>query len=377
MTAAVTAASARGFCLQGRPSLLFGDTCDPFNRRLLLVSIAAVIPARNSERWIRRCLDSLSGGTDRPDEIIVVDDASTDGTGREARECGARVIELEVRQGPARARNAGAAAAAAEVILFVDSDVLVPPGLVERIRLAFEDPSVAAVQTMYTPSCPATDLVSSYQNFYYHLALASIRGDRSAVFATWCAAVRKEVFTALGGFNEDIPDPTVEDEELGYSMSDAGYSILLERDMQVTHLACYTVLSFARRRFRMAASQARSAWRSVRSRLLLRYVNLRNTGTHHSRLTVLAILCMLLSQASLAAWTVSLFSGGERLPFLPAAVFMSASALILCSRFLRSSVNSLGVNVLIPFAALCLLDLLVLGWGVVWGTLGFLARRRY
>ncbi|NLP04428.1 glycosyltransferase family 2 protein [Candidatus Fermentibacteria bacterium] len=356
---------------------MYEVTDDPFSRRLLLVSIAAVIPARNSERWIRRCLASLSGGSDRPDEMIVVDDASTDGTGREARESGARVIELDVRQGPARARNAGAAAASAEVILFVDSDVLVPPGLVERMRLAFEDPSVAAVQTIYTASCPATDLVSSYQNFYYHLALASIRGARSAVFATWCAAVRKDVFESLGGFNEDIPDPTVEDEELGYAISDAGYAILLERDLQVTHLACYTIAAFARRRFRMAASQARSAWRSVKNRLLLRYVNLRDTGTHHSRLTVLAILCMLAAQAFLIVWTASLIAGSERPALLQAAVVMSSAALFLCSRFLRKSVNSLGVNILAPFAALCLLDLLVLGWGIIWGTLGFLARRRY
>ena len=350
----------------------------PFTRRLLLVSIAAVIPARNSERWMRRCLASLSGGADVPDEIIVVDDASTDGTGREARSCGARVIEMAVRRGPARARNEGAAAATSEVVLFVDSDVLVPPGLVERMRQVFKDPSVAAVQTIYTPSCPATDLVSSYQNFYYHLALASIRGDRSAaVFATWCAAVRKDVFAALGGFNEDIPDPTVEDEELGYAISDAGYSILLERDLQVTHLACYTLPAFARRRFRMAASQARSAWRSVKNRLLMRYVNLRDTGTHHSRLTVLAILCMLVGQACLAAWSVALLAGSVLPILLPTALAMPAAALMLCSRFLRKSVNSLGVKVLVPFTALCLLDLIVLGWGIVWGTLGFLARRRY
>lgn len=300
-----------------------------------------------------------------------MDDCSSDETAALAAAAGARVISLPQRMGPAGARNRGAAAAASGVILFLDADVLVPPGLLEELRRLFDDPGTAAVQTVYTPACPAADIVSAYQNFYYHHSLARLGAGSVAVFATWCAAVRKSLFEEAGGFNDRIPDPTVEDEEFGYTLADAGRRIVLCRHLQVTHLACYSLGAFVRRRFRMARAQAKSALRSVRDRLLLRYVNVRETGTHHSRWTVLAILLMLAAQASLVAGIA-----GPASALMPAAM-LTAASVACCLPLLRDSVYSLGRRVLPAFTLLCILDLAVLGWGLVLGSVEFLLGRRY
>jgi glycosyltransferase involved in cell wall biosynthesis len=342
-------------------------------------SISVVIPAWNAEGTLGRCLESVAAQEEPAYEVIVVDDASDDGTAGIAGAAGVRVVTCERRRGPARARNRGVEEASGNVILFLDSDVTIPPDLTAGMRELFDsDGTVTAVQTLYTPLCPAPDPVSRYQNFYYHHALARMDADNVATFATWCAAVRRNVFRQLGGFNTLIPEPTVEDEELGYEIADTGGRILLARDMQVTHLASYTLRQFTRRRLRMARAQAKSGWRSVKERLLKRYVNLRETGTHHSRWVVLSILLTVFACACLVGTLVSSYPGG----FTPGTVLLTAlvsfaAALACHAGFFRRAVSCLGGRVLPAFAVICLVDMAILGWGIVQGTFQYFTGRHY
>lgn len=94
--------------------------------------ISFVIPAYNEEVLLPRTLRALSeaaaaGG--EPFEVLVVDDGSTDGTADVAREHRAKVVSVNCRQ-IAAARNAGAAAAAGEFLIFVDADTIVTPDAV-------------------------------------------------------------------------------------------------------------------------------------------------------------------------------------------------------------------------------------------------------
>jgi glycosyltransferase involved in cell wall biosynthesis len=341
--------------------------------------ISVVIPAYNADLTLERCLDSLDGQTVRPFQVILVDDCSSDGTPVKARARGIKVISFSERRGPARARNEGAGLAEGEIILFLDSDVVVPSDLIERISALFEaDPLTAAVQTLYSPYCPAADPVSRYQNFYYFYALDRIRGNCTATFATWCAAIRKDTFLQVGGFNASIPEPTVEDEELGYEIADRGGRILLARDIQVTHLASYNVAQFMARRLRMARAQAKSGWRSVIDRLLRRYINIRETGTHHSRWVVLSILLVLVSGASiiasLAGGLLGLSLWRWLLPLASAGLLLS---LVCHLNFFRKAACYFDRGVLPGFVLLCILDMAALGWGVIVGTALFIMGKRY
>ncbi|MEM7386686.1 MAG: glycosyltransferase [Verrucomicrobiota bacterium] len=86
--------------------------------------ISFIVPAHDEERWIGGCLASIRtamGSLNEPYEVIVVDDASTDGTKRIVEQLGVRVISVEHRQVSA-VRNAGAGMASGEVFFFVDAD---------------------------------------------------------------------------------------------------------------------------------------------------------------------------------------------------------------------------------------------------------------
>jgi glycosyltransferase involved in cell wall biosynthesis len=86
-------------------------------------SIAVVIPARNTAGLIERALESVWSQKRPPDEVIVVDDGSTDDTAERVRRCGNGIVLIESPpQGVASARNAGVKAAVSDFIAFLDSD---------------------------------------------------------------------------------------------------------------------------------------------------------------------------------------------------------------------------------------------------------------
>ena len=94
--------------------------------------LSIVIPAHDEAEVVEsavRAAASAAKQTQDPFEVIVVDDASTDSTGAIAEAAGARVIKIAARQ-IAGARNAGAAAARGEMLIFVDADTLVNAAVV-------------------------------------------------------------------------------------------------------------------------------------------------------------------------------------------------------------------------------------------------------
>lgn len=100
-----------------------------------------VIPAYNVERYIKECLDSVPAAMKQSDfertEIVVVDDGSTDGTGRIAEECAARFPNLRVinqaNAGVSSARNSGIRAAAGKYIIFADADDYFAPNALSTV----------------------------------------------------------------------------------------------------------------------------------------------------------------------------------------------------------------------------------------------------
>jgi GT2 family glycosyltransferase len=87
------------------------------------ISISVVIPAYNAEKSISRTIKSVLTQSRRPDEIIVVDDGSTDQTAQRIKEFGSDVCYIyQENAGPSVARNRGIEAAAGEWIAFLDAD---------------------------------------------------------------------------------------------------------------------------------------------------------------------------------------------------------------------------------------------------------------
>jgi GT2 family glycosyltransferase len=198
--------------------------------------ISVVIPVFNSAGMLRQCLEALRRSDLQPEEIIVVSDGSTDNSALVAEQHGAKVLFTGGRFGPARARNLGAKAAFGEILLFLDADVCVHPNTLSLAAAEFAaDPGLDAVMGSYDSKPRAAGYLSQFRNLMH--CFVHRNSNREAVtFWAGCGAMRREVFLEFGGFAEMYRAASIEDVELGYRMAQAGRSLVLNPEIQVTHL---------------------------------------------------------------------------------------------------------------------------------------------
>lgn len=114
-------------------------------------TVSIVIPAFNEERRIRACVVAAIEQTEPADEIVVVDNRSTDSTlqvleglRREFPEAPLRVLRQDAEQGLVPTRDFGLDHAVGEVVGRIDADSVLEPGWVQEVRRLFREPGVAA-----------------------------------------------------------------------------------------------------------------------------------------------------------------------------------------------------------------------------------------
>ena len=169
--------------------------------------LSVVVPVRDAAGALRACLASLAAATEIEREVIVADDASSDGSAALAAGFGARVVRLERHAGPAAARNRGAQVAQAEHVLFLDADVCVHPDTLARVTAAFAaDGAPEALFGSYDTSPAAVNLISQYKNLLHHY-VHQRAPDEAETFWSGCGAIRRDVFLAAGGFDEAYARP--------------------------------------------------------------------------------------------------------------------------------------------------------------------------
>jgi len=162
-----------------------------------LVSI--VIPARNEEKYLPLGLAAIAAArarVDFPVEVIVADNASTDGTAALARAWGAHVVAEPVRC-IARVRNTGAAAARGEYLLTVDADSRMHPDTLRRAVALMRSGTVVGL---------SPDIVLDEQTVMTRLAtvLLHVSVHHLLRLGGGIYFLRRADFTALGGFNETL-----------------------------------------------------------------------------------------------------------------------------------------------------------------------------
>ncbi len=167
-----------------------------------------VIPAYNEEAYLPRLLDSVDIACERyregPDaiEVIVADNASTDGTARIARERGCRVAPVEKRV-IAAARNGGARIARGEILAFIDADSEIHAETFNEIDRVLSDPKVVGGTTGTRFERRSLGLLCTHV-FLVALSVA-LRGGRSLRDLNTDTGVvfcRRRDFEEFGGYRE-------------------------------------------------------------------------------------------------------------------------------------------------------------------------------
>ncbi len=209
--------------------------------------VSVIIPVHNAAHDLTHCLEAIKKSSYSSYEIIVVNDGSSDESAEVAFKNGALVHELQSQSGPAAARNFGAEKAKGDILLFVDSDVLIQPETIARVVRDFsKNPHIGALFGSYDDDPAKKNFCSQYMNLRHHF-VHQISGTEAVTFWAGCGAVRKNMFFSVGGFdNNKYSRPSIEDIEMGYRFKKMGYRILLDKELQVKHLKKWTLKSLLR-----------------------------------------------------------------------------------------------------------------------------------
>ena len=169
--------------------------------------VSVIIPARNEEKNLPRLLRSLREQDLQPDEVLVVDDGSTDRTAEFARREGARVLTSEPLppgwRGKAWACHQGARAAQGEVLLFLDADTFFLPGGYRRLLDTFLSVGGALSVAPYHEVRRPYEQLSAFFNLLMLAGVGAFSGWARPGQATGllgpCLVIRAETYVAAGG----------------------------------------------------------------------------------------------------------------------------------------------------------------------------------
>jgi glycosyltransferase involved in cell wall biosynthesis len=218
------------------PETEIADTEVASSASLDASDVAIIVPVGGAAPAWPRSAQSLAELEPKPGEIIAVIDGPQPAHEAVANGISATVLVLEQRGGPSVARNHGARATTRPILLFVDSDVEVPPDLAAQVAAIFnERPELSACIGSYDDRPGDPGLISQYRNLLHHHVHQEGR-ERASTFWAGCGAIRRSVFIDMGGFDEDFAIPSIEDIELGTRMIRARHNIGLVKNLQVTHL---------------------------------------------------------------------------------------------------------------------------------------------
>jgi GT2 family glycosyltransferase len=201
-----------------------------------------IIPFHRGLALLERSLNAVRRSM--PDaEIVVAADGATEDCRPLASSCQARVVDVPGPSGPACARNRAAAVAGGDVLMFVDSDVVVSPdALPGMLELLVREPAIAGVFGAYDENPPEQNFMSQYRNLS-HAYIHQISAREAVTFWAGLSAVRAAAFHTVGGFDERFRRPSVEDIEFGYRLTRAGYRLRLEPGFCGQHYKRWTVWS--------------------------------------------------------------------------------------------------------------------------------------
>jgi GT2 family glycosyltransferase len=250
------------------------------------MDVTIVIPVFNQLHYTRQCLVSLNAAGYPDTMIIVVNNASTDGTAEFlATRPGLRVINNAENRACAAAWNQGFQASTTRWTVFLNNDVAVPPGWLENLIVFAEKNGIAIASPAMTEGELDYELDAFAREFTERMKNV-VRGG-IAYGAGFMVA--REVFTAVGGFDENFTKGGNEDDDFFWRAQGAGFKLAVSGCAYIHHFGNMTQkavvaergshraetiayfrakwkLNWARRRWLRVRRKTLEAWRVWRER---------------------------------------------------------------------------------------------------------------
>lgn len=202
------------------------------------IPVSIIIPNRNDETTISDCLEAAFDSEFENFEVVVVDDHSTDNSIEIINQFPCTMVPLEKHSGTSRARNVGADHSRGNILFFTDSDCLLKK---DTLGIAVNSISSAGPKVVlggtYT-SRPADDNFFSYfQSVFIHYSECKNTNNPDYV-ATHAMIINADEFKNSGGFAESFL-PILEDVEFSHRLRRSGFKLVINPDIQVTHIFGY------------------------------------------------------------------------------------------------------------------------------------------
>jgi len=213
------------------------------------MKVAVVSAVYNEEKQVGLLLESLLTQTRVPDEIVMVDDGSTDQTAWLIECCARHYPSVRLirntNQGPAASRNIAWRAAHSDIVIFTDGDCVPNHDWVEKILTGFVSENGAVPTTVDQRKTQVGAVGGTYRTLNDHSILARFVGYEIAwryrnvygeidAHGAYNLAIRKKVLEEVGGFDESYKTPSGEDWDLTYRIS-RQYKILFVPEAIVAH----------------------------------------------------------------------------------------------------------------------------------------------
>ena len=199
--------------------------------------LSIVTPIHNSTKTLKAYLDSVFASQFQDFELIIVNDCSDDGPEAILKSFKVVYKKLDQRSFSAQARNQGVNIARADLILFLDSDIIVPATVLGDVMEVFNNhPGIAGLIGSYDDAPGGSNMTSQFK-FLLHHYTHQHEAQYVNSFWTGCGAIRKSVFNAVGGFNAPfLHGNSIHDIELGYRLRKNNLTIYNAKHIQVKHL---------------------------------------------------------------------------------------------------------------------------------------------